>query len=130
MVLLLDTYILLWLLLGSQRLDQRLQLILKEADSLSVSIVSFWEISIKQSGKGFDDLNIPDDWHTVFNKAAKRFKIEILGVNVESCKIVQTLPLHHRDPFDRMIIAQAMENNLAVMTSDKMFSEYDVQVVS
>jgi len=130
MKLLLDTNILLWLLLGNKRLNERLKLSIANAESLNVSIVSFWEISIKHGGKGFDDLNIPDDWHNVFEKAVERFQIKILGVNIESCRLSQTLPLHHKDPFDRMIISQALENDLAVITSDKVFKNYDVEVIS
>ena len=130
MNLLIDTNILLWLLLNKQKLNEQQQKYLLEAESLSVSIVSFWEISIKKSGRGFDDLVLPKDWHTVFKQALVKHEIKIINISIEDCQLVQNLPYHHRDPFDRMIIAQAMENNLAVMTSDKLFSEYNVQVIS
>jgi len=130
MNLLIDTNILLWLLLGHKKLDDTYRKYLDTADSLQVSIVSFWEISIKLSGKGFGDLVLSSDWHTVFKQAMEKFQIRLIDVSIEDCKRIENLPPHHRDPFDRMIIAQAIENNLAVMTSDKVFSEYDVEVVS
>jgi len=130
MNLLIDTNILLWLLLGHKKLDDKHRKYLDTADSLQVSIVSFWEISIKLSGKGFDDLVLPSDWHTVFKQAMERFQIRLMDVSIDDCKRIENLPPHHKDPFDRMIIAQAVGNNLAVITSDKVFREYDVEVVS
>lgn len=129
MNILIDTNILLWLLLSSNRLSKKLQCSLTEAESLHVSIVSLWEISLKKSAKGFGDLDLPDDWISVFQKALEKFQINILTINIDSCDHLQSLPFHHKDPFDRMIISQAMENKLAVMTSDKHFQKYDVKVI-
>lgn len=130
MRLLIDTNILLWLFLSNSRLDQHTQKQLGLADELYVSIVSFWEISLKQSGKGFNDLTLPDDWHAVFKQATDKYKIDILDISIADCKKIEALPFHHKDPFDRMIIAQAYTRDLAVITSDKIFHEYQVKVIS
>ena len=130
MKILLDTNILLWMYLKHQRYESRLDKIFKEADEVYYSVVSIWEIAIKRSGKGFQDLDIPNNWYDSLINQAELSGIKCLDIKLEPCQRIETLPLHHRDPFDRMIIAQAMENNLAVMTSDKMFSEYDVQVIN
>lgn len=127
--MLLDTNILLWLLLGDPRLSQRNRGLLQEAEELYVSVVSFWEIGIKMSGKGFNDLQLPDDWQTVFKEAIDRFKIDLVSISITDCKLIEDLPFYHKDPFDRMIIAQASSRDLAVMTSDKVFKEYDVEMV-
>jgi PIN domain nuclease of toxin-antitoxin system len=128
--ILLDTNVMLWLFLDSSRLNEKFLTTIKKADDIYLSIVSFWEIGIKQSGKGYDDLELPSDWHVAFKKIVEDFQLKWLPISVDCCRRIEDLPFHHKDPFDRMIIVQAMENDLAVMTSDKVFKEYDVQVIS
>lgn len=129
MRLLLDTNVLLWVFLGSSRLSKSVREALLEADEVFVSMVSFWEIAIKAGGKGFHDLDLPADWAEVFAAKCHEAGVSILGIDPAHCKQLQQLPWHHRDPFDRMLIAQAIENRLVVATSDSAFRDYGVQVV-
>jgi PIN domain nuclease of toxin-antitoxin system len=129
MKLLLDTNVLLWMFLGSPKLSQSVREAFMEADEVIVSIVSFWEIALKASGKGFRDLDLPSDWYEVFAEKCRAAEVSILGIELAHCHRLQQLPWHHRDPFDRMLIAQAIENRLAVATADKAFRDYEVEVI-
>ncbi len=129
MRLLLDTNVLLWVFLGSARLSQSVREALLEADEVFVSMASFWEIAIKAGGRGFHDLDLPADWPEVFATKCHGAGVSILGIDLVHCRQLQQLPWHHRDPFDRMLIAQAMENRLVVATSDGAFRDYGIQVV-
>jgi PIN domain nuclease of toxin-antitoxin system len=89
---------------------------------LIVSVVSVWEIAIKRSiGK----LQAPDDVIERIDKAAA----ELLTITARHAHATGTLPLHHRDPFDRLLIAQAQLENCAILTGDHAFAAYDVPVV-
>ncbi len=89
---------------------------------LIVSVVSVWEIAIKRSiGK----LKAPDDVIERIDKAAA----ELLTITARHAHATGTLPLHHRDPFDRLLIAQAQLENCAILTGDHAFAAYDVPVV-
>ncbi|MEE4358055.1 MAG: type II toxin-antitoxin system VapC family toxin [Desulfococcaceae bacterium] len=122
MKILLDTHILLWHLADDPRLEiSKSELIENSSYSKYLSIISLWEIAIKSSlGK----LII----NTEIDKIVPE-EIKILGLEMPHILAVQTLPFHHRDPFDRMIIAQAMSENMTVMTGDKRFGMYDVELV-
>jgi PIN domain nuclease of toxin-antitoxin system len=87
-----------------------------------VSIASAWEIAIKTSiGK----LRPPED----FADAAEREGFTLLPIVVEHTRAVRDLPLHHRDPFDRMLVAQAQVEGLVLVTRDRRLMEYDVRVM-
>jgi PIN domain nuclease of toxin-antitoxin system len=89
-----------------------------------VSIASLWEIAIKLSiGK----LSLPND-----NLAAAiaHLAVTVLPISVVHVGRAQALPFHHRDPFDRMMIAQAIEEGLTVVTRDRHFAAYDVPVLA
>lgn len=122
MKILLDTHILLWHLADDPRLEiSKSELIENSSYSKYLSIISLWEIAIKSSlGK----LII----NTEIDKIVPE-EIKILGLEMPHILAVQTLPFHHRYPFDRMIIAQAMSENMPVMTGDKRFGMYDVELV-
>jgi PIN domain nuclease of toxin-antitoxin system len=117
---LLDTNALLWTMLAQPRLSAvALEIIGDEANDVFVSVVSAWEIEIKL-GKG--KLDAPSDLETAL--AAQRF--EPLAVTMRHVHAVETLPRHHRDPFDRMLIAQAQLEGLTIITSDQKMSGYPV----
>ena len=103
--------------------------ILDDSAPLFYSIVSLWEIGIKMSKGGYDDLELPDDWdlRIVDGFAAQGIvRIEIGQVH---CKLIETLPYHHKDPFDRMLIAQALNGGFSVIGSDERFDAYGVKRV-
>ena len=118
MRLLLDTHILLWWLADSPSLpDQARQWIADPANAVFVSAVSLWEIWLKQSlGK----LKVPADFET--RLAGESF--ESLPLMAAHTRGVASLPWHHRDPFDRMLIAQAKAAELRFVTADEAAAAY------
>jgi PIN domain nuclease of toxin-antitoxin system len=123
MRLLLDTHVLLWRMGGVPRLGPEAADAVREAQELLVSTVSFAEIGIKISvGK----LEAPDDLRARVEESGAR----ILGLAPDHGLGVSELPLHHRDPFDRLLISQARSEGLTVITADRRFAHYDVPLVS
>ena len=122
---LLDTHTLLWLLFRKDNLSFKAKLIINNADSLHCSIASLWEIAIKQSlGK----LEFDEDINEIYRKCIKK-NIDFVGIDPDYCEEIKNLPLKHSDPFDRMIIAQAIINKFKVISKDKMFEKYPIEVV-
>lgn len=122
---LLDTHALLWLLYDDPRLSKK-AVSLAESDAvLFYSTVSFWEIALKRSGPGFD-FEIEDDWDQFLPEALKSSGIMRLDIEASDCRQSETLPLHHRDPFDRLMIAQCQTRKLGAVTKDKRWSDYEL----
>jgi PIN domain nuclease of toxin-antitoxin system len=121
--LLLDSNALLWWLTQSQRLrDTAKALISSPENQVYVSPASVWELCIKASlGK----LQIPHD----ISAQMIRHNFELLAITNEHALGVIDLPLIHKDPFDRLLIAQAMTEGLTIITSDEVFEAYSVPVV-
>ena len=120
MKLLLDTHVLLWWLADDPTLSPvHRSAIADPANVVYVSAASAWEISIKRAlGK----LVAPED----LTGALMESELEQLPITVAHAEAVGPLPMHHRDPFDRMLIAQAQVEGLAVVTGDPVFGRYDV----
>ncbi len=120
---LLDTNALLWWLEGSPRLGiQAHRIIADSGNVVGVSPVSVWEIAIKSSiGK----LNVQGDLLGLIRE--NRF--QELPITLQCASMVNDLPLIHRDPFDRLLIAQAMSADLKIITGDGIFERYGVAVV-
>jgi PIN domain nuclease of toxin-antitoxin system len=118
---LLDSHVLLWFVEGNRsRISRHLQARLEAG--ATVSTASLWEIAIKASiGK----LDAPDD----LPERVVELGFELLPVSAEHAWGVRALPHHHRDPFDRLLIAQARIERLPVVTADPAFRDYDVEVV-
>lgn len=123
---LLDTHTLIWFIEGSDQLSQKArQEIETENTNNFVSIASLWEIAIKVSlGK----IELKTSFHQINNKLSEN-GFEILPLTFEDTLIISTLPFHHRDPFDRIIIAQAMTNKMTIISKDGQFSLYGAKVV-
>jgi PIN domain nuclease of toxin-antitoxin system len=121
--LLLDTHALLWSIGDADRLSPKvLDVISSGLTPAYVSAASMWEIAIKRaSGK----LVAPDD---LLEKVAAASFGE-LSVTFEHAAVAGALPPHHRDPFDRMLVAQAQVEGLTLVTSDARVARYDVQVM-
>lgn len=124
MRLLLDTHTLLWYVSGEHELGANAQAaILDASNEAVVSIASFWEIAIKQNlGK----LELRPDLDTLVAKSSFA-GIGLLPISVSHAKRLVTLPHHHRDPFDRMLVAQALEEPLCVVSRDTAFDAYGVE---
>jgi PIN domain nuclease of toxin-antitoxin system len=122
--LLLDTNVVVWLLLGDRaRVSETAVAALEDQkNEVAVSAASVWEIAIKRSvGK----LTIEDRWP----EALARLGFEPLPITALHARAVELLPWHHRDPFDRLLIAQAVEERCALVTADEWFAAYDPEVV-
>ena len=121
----LDTHAFLWALAGDARMSRHARDIFAGAD-LSLSIASIWEILIKvQSGK----LKFPRPAGPYLLSRLAENRIKTLPISIDHLLTLERLPMHHRDPFDRMLIAQSMEENWPIITSDPMFKQYPIQVI-
>ena len=122
MRLLLDTHIVLWELAGTRTLPPRVRQAIEQASELTFSVISFAEIGIKAAvGK----LSVPADFH----QQVLRSGLRILSLAPDHGLGVAELPLHHRDPFDRLLISQARSEGLTIVTADSRFATYDVPVI-
>ena len=121
--LLLDTCVLLWALSDDSRLSINTRRLIEEPiNMVFVSIASAWEIAIKRAlGK----LDAPENLGEVLAKA----KLTILPVTMAHTESVAHLPSIHRDPFDRMLVAQAQAEELTLVTSDPKIKKYEVQIM-
>jgi PIN domain nuclease of toxin-antitoxin system len=125
MRVLIDTQVLLWGLQDEQKLSRRVQNLLPAAD-VWISVASLWEIITKvQIGK----LALPTPVGDYLSAKLKANGILVLPITFDHVKRVEGLPLHHRDPFDRILIAQSLEERLPVVSSDPLFARYLVEVI-
>ena len=119
---LIDTHVFLWAVNGDKRLSAAHREILEARAGLHFSVASIWEIAIKIStGK----LTVDGDLLAVINAR----DVRILPVNERHALRTADLPLPHRDPFDRMLIAQAQLEGLTILTNDRWFETYGVTIV-
>lgn len=122
MRLLLDTHVVLWQLAGTRRLGVRASAAIADAAELAFSVVSFAEVGVKVAvGK----LVVPDSLDGHVADAG----IRILGLSAAHGLAVANLPLHHRDPFDRLLVAQAREEGYTLVSADERLRAYDVAVL-
>ena len=122
MRLLLDTHVVLWQLSGERELSDSAREGIATADDLLFSVVSFAEVGIKAAvGK----LDVPDD----LSARVADSGVRTLGLSPMHGLAVARLPVHHRDPFDRLIIAQATIEHLTIVTADTRFLAYDIEVL-
>jgi PIN domain nuclease of toxin-antitoxin system len=123
---LLDTHAFLWALAGDARMSRLARDTFGGPAGLSLSVASVWEILIKvQSGK----LNLPRPAVPYVLRKLAENGIEMLPISIDHLLALERLPMHHRDPFDRMLIAQSLEENLPIVTSDPLFARYDVRLI-
>jgi len=125
MKVLIDTHVLLWGLENEEKLSQRVRTLLP-ASEVWISVAGVWEIIAKvQAGK----LTLPPPVGDYLSKKLKANGVMILPITFDHVKRLERLPMHHRDPFDRILIAQAFEENLPVVTADSLFTQYSVEVI-
>ncbi len=122
---LLDTHAVLWMLYGDKRLSKSARNRIDDELPVFYSTVSFWEIGLKRSGQGFDFF-IEDDWDLLLPRELKKAEVIRIDLEAPDCRRMEDLPLHHRDPFDRMLIAQALDRRIGVISKDPVFDEYPV----
>ena len=123
MRVMLDTHALIWALEGSRRLSAVARRVIENArNEVLVSAVSAWEIAIKRS---MGRLRAPDDLIEAVDDVG--FIRRPLGF-AEALRL-ETLPHHHADPFDRMLIAHALEEGVPIVTRDEQIARYQVQII-
>ena len=123
---LIDTHTLIWFFNGDSQLsDNALTVLNDDSNNKSISIASLWEISFKVN-VGKLELGYP--YHTIMPKLLLN-KISILNIVFGHTENYINLPLHHRDPFDRMIIAQSITEDLTIISKDKNFSLYPIKLL-
>jgi Uncharacterized protein conserved in bacteria len=127
MKLLLDTHIFLWFISGDSRLtDAMLQSICEPSNEVYLSVVSLWEAITKYN---LGRLPLPQPPEIYLPIQRERHLISSLSLNEASVAQLAKLPLLHRDPFDRMLICQAMEHDLIIVTVDDVIRAYPVKAL-
>ena len=120
---LLDTHTFLWFVNDSDEIPEQLFNLLESDVDLFLSIDSLWEIAIKVNiGK----LTWPKLYANFVSEQIKLNDIEILPISLEHLNLISTFPLYHKDPFDRLIIAQSLVENLTVISKDSAFNAYPI----
>ncbi|HEX6388227.1 MAG TPA: type II toxin-antitoxin system VapC family toxin [Solirubrobacteraceae bacterium] len=115
---LLDTHAFLWLIAGDERLPATARASIDDADAVFLSAASVWEAEIKRAaGK----LDVPP-----LEQAAARAVVPVLAITAAHATVAAHLPLHHRDPFDRMLVAQAQVERLVLVSKDDVLRRYGV----
>lgn len=124
---LLDTSVFLWFISDSDRLSINARNYIADmGNELILSVASLWEIAIKTSlGK----LELLRSFDQLITTQLEENEVEVLPIELNHLSEVIKLPFHHRDPFDRIIIAQSMAEELPVITSDAAFQKYPINVI-
>ena len=126
MKVLIDTHILLWFINNDPKLSPKTKVLLQSDIDIAVSIASLWEIVIKLSiGK----LTLPGSIEELFPLQLTLNQIDLLPIEVRHLQALSKLPFHHRDPFDRLIIAQALVENIGFVSVDQVFETYGVKLL-
>lgn len=127
MRLLLDTHVLLWLFKEPDRLSLTTHDRLAESETeILVSVATLWEIAIKRAvGK----LNLPGDLVQIVPRFVREIGADLLTISPAHALSVADLPMHHRDPFDRLLIAQAHIEKIPIVTADRSFAAYDIEAI-
>lgn len=127
MRILLDTQSWLWMASSPERLSERARALVETNDNeLYLSVASAWEMAIKHAlGK----LRLPEPPARYVPSRLDTLRVEALPIELIHALQVAALPRHHRDPFDRLLIAQAQLEGLRILTSDAAFASYDVETI-
>lgn len=127
MKLLLDTHVFLWLRNGSQKISPRALTACQSRENiLYLSIASIWEIQIKhQLGK----LQLSVSLEEMLEQQCRDNGLQLLAVETKHILALYQLPLHHQDPFDRILIAQAISEEAYLVSADNWFKEYQVKLL-
>ncbi len=126
MKLLLDTHTFLWFIAGDNQLDQYArQLIENPQNQRYLSVASVWEITIKSS---LGRLQVPMPPSQLIQDHVWTNAIELLPIVSAHLDSLYGLPYHHKDPFDRLMIAQAIQDEMVLITKDKLFNAYGVKL--
>ena len=121
---LLDTHAILWCAQGNECLPSGVRAIIRDEECF-YSIASFWEIAIKQSlGKLDTELSLSE-----LDEQCQLAGLRRIAIDIAHLERIKTLPDVHRDPFDRLLVAQALEEELVIVTCDGLIPQYPVQTI-
>lgn len=125
MKLLLDTHAFLWFIDDNPALSSDAKQLIEDADSeIVLSVASIWEMAIKVShGK----LTISQPFGVFMTEQMRLNAITLLNISIDHTAVITTLPFHHRDPFDRLLIAQAMVEHMPIISADGIFDSYSIK---
>lgn len=124
-IFLLDTHTLLWFFQGNPRLSPGAKALIEDpTNRVFVSLVSCWEIAIKA---GQNKMNLSEPVRTLMERELPANDLELLPITLEHATAVEGLPQHHKDPFDRLLIAQAIVEGLPIVGVDVAFDAYPVR---
>jgi len=123
-----DTHVVLWWLSNDARLSPRLRALLGDAENeILWSMASSFEVAVKLAvGK----LALPESASAFFSSLLNEDGFRLLPIENGHCARLAALPLHHRDPFDRMLVAQAQEEGVPLLSADAKLAMYDVEIFS
>ena len=127
MRVLIDSHALIWATVEPHRISPRARQLLSHPEhELLFSMVSLWELSIKISNGKLTPLgaSITDVIEVLKQRGA-----QLLPIRIGHIVRLESLPLHHRDPFDRLLVAQALEEDLAILSSDRLLHQYSAKIV-
>jgi len=127
MNLLIDTHIFIWLQIELQKLSaERIQMLEDKSNTLFLSLASIWELQLKiQNGK----FSFPKPLPEIIREQQKINDLQILPITPGHIYELENLPFHHKDPFDRLLIAQANVENFTLVTDDPKFSNYSASLL-
>jgi len=124
MRLLLDTHTFIWYVTDNPKLSTHVKLLIEDENNEKlVSIASIWEMAIKHS---IGRLNFSLPFMEFVGQQLTVSNIGLLEINLQHIEVVASLPLHHRDPFDRLIIAQSMVEQIPILSVDAIFDAYAI----
>src|SRR4028119_837327 len=124
MRLLLDTHTLIWFFAGNSQLSATARILIEDEDNNKlVSIASIWEMAIKES-KGLLNVSLP--LHEYIAQKLSLEDFNLLNINVDHLSQIVTLPFYRKDPFDRLLIAQAMVEGIPLLSKDSAFDAYSI----
>lgn len=128
MRLLLDTHTFLWFVNDNPKLSDRLKNLIEDTSNVNyLSLVSLWEMSIKFNlGK----LTLDPNFEEFIEREVTTSTIQLLNIELSHLRINATLPFHHRDTFDRLIIAQSIAENIPIVTLDSAFNMYSATLIN
>ena len=124
MRILLDTHTLIWFFAGDSKLSATARILIEDEDNNKlVSIASTWEMAIKES-KGHLNLSLPFEDYIRQKLSWEDFNL--LNINLYHLNAIVTMPFHHKDPFDRLLIAQSMVEGIPILSKDSAFDAYSI----
>jgi PIN domain nuclease of toxin-antitoxin system len=123
MKVLLDTHAFLWFVNDDPQLSLAAKTLMESEVDLLLSVANLWEISIKV---GIGKLDLPKLFDVFIPEQLEINEIELLPIELRHLTPLTSLPLHHRDPFDRLLISQSLVEELTILSADKIFDRYAV----